>query len=290
MKPFYQDEAVTIYNGCFQDALDPISGVQLIATSPPYNIGVEYDSYDDNIPWPDWYQMIDQFLRMSYKALRKGGVLALNVPYAANKRSGKLRAPRHYRVIERGEPVFARVQLETEFHQFLLRESLTWVKAHYEGDGFAIGTGIGADNNPYLRMVAEAFILASKEQYHFQGGTGKRGSKWARPMDWCKNVWYIKGGYWGNFHHTRSSNPTPWPRELCDRLILMFTNPGDIICDPFMGSGRLLLRAKALSRRAIGIEVSERDCTEAANLCRQGFFDFENEDEETINLTGVRQE
>lgn len=282
MKPYYQEGGVTIYHGRFEDVLGRLKGVQLIATSPPYNVGIDYDSYDDNRPWPAWYSMIAHFLIFSRGALRKGGVLAVNLPYTANKRSKTLREPRHYRVIERGEPVFARVQLKAADIGFLLRESLTWAKSDREGEAFATGTGIGADNNPYLRMVGEAFVLASKEQYHFQGGTGKRGLNHSRPMDWCKNVWYIRGGYWGNFQGTRSSNPTPWPRELCDRLVLMFSNPGDTICDPFMGSGRLLLRAKALDRQAIGIEVSERDCEEAANLCRQGVLDLtekENEDD-----------
>lgn len=274
MKPYYHDEATTIYHGHFQDALPSISGVQLLATSPPYNVGIEYDEYLDLTPWPEWYAMMETFLSVTLGSLRSGGILALNLPFVANQGELVKRSRRERKTIARGEPVFAWACMKAREKGFLLREPLIWVKSNREGEAYAVGTGIGSDNNPYLRMTSEAFILASKDHYHMPGGTGKRGAKYSRPLDWCKNTWHIRPAWQGSSLSTQAQHPTPWPNPLCDRLVLMFSNPADIVCDPFMGSGRLLLRAKVLKRLAVGIDISERYCEQAANLCRQGVMDL----------------
>lgn len=274
IKPYYQDESVTLYHGDFRDILPKLRGVQLIATSPPYNVGMVYDGYVDLIPWPEWYAMIETLLSMSLKALRPGGILALNLPFVSNQGQLVKRSRRERKITSRGEPIFAWAILKVREVGFLLREPLIWVKSDTEGKAFAIGTGIGSDNNPYLRMAAEGFILASKEHYHMLGGTGKRGANHSRPLDWCKNVWHIRAGWWEGSPVGRQRHPTMWPIPLCDRLILMFSNPGDLVCDPFMGSGRFLMQAKVHNRLAAGIDTSEKYCDIAANRCRQMVMDL----------------
>lgn len=266
MKPFYEHDGVSIYHGKFRKILPELSGIQLIATSPPYNVGIKYDNYLDSISWKKWYSIIDLFLIHSYYSLRSGGVLAINLPFTSNKGETVKRSRQERKTLSRGEPVFSRVQLMTADVGFLLRETLIWVKSPREGEAYSVGTGIGSDNNPYLRMCSEAFILASKDHYHMPGGTGKRGKDYSRPIDWCKNTWHVRTAWQED---TRSVNPTPWSREICDRLILMFSNPGDTVCDPFMGSGVFLARAKLLGRQAIGIDISLKYCKEAANRCSQ---------------------
>jgi len=267
MKPYYQEDGVTIYCGDCREVLPGLSELQLVATSPPYNVGLDYDVYHDTIPWPDWYQMLDRFLAAAHSALHPGGILALNVPFVANQGELVNRSRRERRTISRGEPVFAKSCLKVQEAGFLLREPLVWAKSPYENTAYAVGTGIGSDNNPYLRMAAEAFVFGSKEHYHMPGGTGKRGKSHSRPMDWCKNIWHIQAGWQDG--KLKGKHPAPWPWSLCDRLLLMFSNPGDIACDPFMGTGKFLLRAKVQGREAIGIEISEKYCEAAANRCRQ---------------------
>jgi len=268
----YEQDGVTIYHGDCRQILLGLSEIQLIVTSPPYNVGLDYDVYHDTIPWPDWYEMMNSFLVAAYKALRPGGILALNLPFVANQGELVNRRRRERKTISRGEPVFARVTLLIQEAGFLLREPLVWAKSPNEGTAYTVGTGIGSDNNPYLRMAAEGFVLASKEHYHMQGGTGKRGKSHSRPMDWCKNIWHIQAGWQDG--KINGKHPAPWPRELCDRLILMFSNPGDIVCDPFMGTGKLLLRAKTNGRPAIGIDISENYCKKAAELSSQAALDL----------------
>jgi site-specific DNA-methyltransferase (adenine-specific) len=85
------------------------------------------------------------------------------------------------------------------------------------------------------------------------------------------------GGRHGVFTHnvTHSKHPTGKPLPLMVELIKLFTNPGDLIIDPFAGSGTTLRAAKDLNRRAIGIELDEKFCKIAARRLRQDAFLFD---------------
>ena len=72
---------------------------------------------------------------------------------------------------------------------------------------------------------------------------------------------------WAKTQHV--GHPCPKPGELYSRFIQTFADPGEVIADPFMGSGTTLFAAKALGRRAIGIEIEERYCEIAASRCSQ---------------------
>ena len=72
----------------------------------------------------------------------------------------------------------------------------------------------------------------------------------------------------------RGLHPTQKPVRLFGYLLTTYTNAGNSVCDPFMGSGTTLLAAKDLGRRAVGIEIEERYCEIAANRLRQGVLPF----------------
>lgn len=68
----------------------------------------------------------------------------------------------------------------------------------------------------------------------------------------------------------RPDHPCPKPLPLMRDLVGLFTDPGDVILDPFMGSGTTLVAAKSLNRQAIGIEIEEKYCEVAVDRLRQG--------------------
>lgn len=85
------------------------------------------------------------------------------------------------------------------------------------------------------------------------------------------------GGRHGNFIGNiarPNGHPTSKPIELVNFFVEMFTNPGDIILDPFAGSGTTLLAARTLGRRAVGFELSEKYCELTAKRLDQQTFDF----------------
>ena len=80
---------------------------------------------------------------------------------------------------------------------------------------------------------------------------------------------------WTHPHPGGDLHPTQKPEELLRSLVRLFSDAGEIVLDPFMGSGTTLLAAKELGRKAIGIELEERYCEIAANRLRQSVFNFE---------------
>ena len=82
------------------------------------------------------------------------------------------------------------------------------------------------------------------------------------------------GGYMRPAGETRYAHPTQKPRKIFEIPISEWSNPGDFILDPFMGSGTTLRAAKDLGRKAIGIEIEERYCEIAAKRLSQEVFDF----------------
>ncbi|QDV43800.1 Modification methylase HindIII [Stieleria neptunia] len=75
---------------------------------------------------------------------------------------------------------------------------------------------------------------------------------------------------WSCYREHRAVHRTQKPLSLVKQLAAMFSKPGDLILDPFMGSGTSLRAAKEVGCHAIGIEISERNCEIAANRLRQG--------------------
>jgi site-specific DNA-methyltransferase (adenine-specific) len=70
-------------------------------------------------------------------------------------------------------------------------------------------------------------------------------------------------------------HPTPKPEWLMRQLIESSSRPADTVMDPYMGSGTTLVAAKALGRRAIGIELEERYCEIAAKRLQQSVLPLE---------------
>ena len=86
----------------------------------------------------------------------------------------------------------------------------------------------------------------------------------------CSNLWRIPAGLSAGSEH-----PAVMPLELAMRAIRLSTWPGEVVLDPFMGSGTTLLAARLLGRRAVGIEISERYCELAAARLGQQVLRFE---------------
>ncbi|HVP57122.1 MAG TPA: site-specific DNA-methyltransferase [bacterium] len=69
-----------------------------------------------------------------------------------------------------------------------------------------------------------------------------------------EDVWTIKREYW----HGDKKTPTKLPRELIEKILAYSSAPGDVVLDPFLGSGQVAVVGKALGRRYLGFEVVKR--------------------------------
>jgi len=256
----YRDDLVSLYVGdarCL-DAI-PDGEVQLVVTSPPYNVGVDYNGLSDMLPWSEYYALIEKALREMHRVLRPGGVLALVVPHYVNDAGNGKRI----------EPVYFRIWELVEKAGFLIRQPVVWAKGWPPGLLISPNCAVGSPANPNFRQVHEVIILASKDHLH-RLNTGPSGERRSQPrgvLNWLKDVWLIPtvGGRGGR----KPEHPAMFPPEIPARLILLFTQPGELVLDPFGGSMTTCLAAKRLGRRAIGVDIVEDYVVAAAGKMRQ---------------------
>ena len=263
MKPYYQDSYITIYHGDCREILPliPDKSIDLVLTSPPYNVGMEYEKV---LGWPEYYSFMGEWINGSMAPLKDGGVLAINLPKEVKHTKEQIK-----KYGRRVEKIGERVDLMCGDLGYLPREAIVWAKGS-EGQPISSNYKMGSDNNIYIRAVCEFILLHSKGRYFYDGGTGRRGKAVVPFKDETKDVWWVPAGH-GNGH------PCPWPQEIPNRLIRMFTLTNKFqptILDPFLGSGTTAYCAKKLNRKCIGIEIEERYCEIAANRCRQMVFDL----------------
>lgn len=264
--------------------------VHLIVTSPPYNAGIRYDGFDDWSPFEDWwYGLIEPAVRECFRVLASGGRLCLNLPNvvrtdskpmrvssgasrttrrAIGERVRKTRSGNTWRVSAGDWPIMLaqHVWPLLEDVGFLPREQLTWLKATHEQDITTNSTAWGtyqSAQNPVLRATVEPVFIASKGSYSREPGrsdlTGDEFKAWTR------NAWAIpsprlleQGGH-----------PAPFPRELPRRLIKLYSYVGDVVLDPFVGSGTTIRADRDAGRHGIGLDLSARYCRLAAGRASQ---------------------
>jgi modification methylase len=286
--PLYAGDGVTIWQGDARALPLADESAHLIVTSPPYNARVPYDGYGDWLPWEEyWHGLIEPSLRECYRVLVHGGRIAINVANVVRcdvpqpGRNG--RATQYQSRGRKWKPpgadgeswaliVIPRMWTLLESIGFMPREHLTWLKSTGDDNAgvtqsTAWGT-FGSAMNPVLRACSEPVLIASKGTHSRAPGQSDISAEEFKA--WTRNAWAI-----GNPVDRFMDHPAVFPLELPRRLIKLYSYVGDVVLDPFMGSGTTLRAAKNLGRHALGVEQSERYCRLAAARCAQQVLPLE---------------
>lgn len=241
MRPYYQDSAVVIYHGDCLEVLPSILEADHFLTDPPYARDVYIRALGNNThqgsATPD--------------RLYKGPGLA------------KLAAGDIGHVDELIEPVSAHLARLTQRWGVVFSDAeTTWRwRRDLEAAGMRyVRTGAWVKPDPMPQMTGDRPCVGFEPCtiVHHQG-----------PMRWNG------GGHaalWTHFTAKgfgRPDHPCPKPLPLMLQLVRQFTDPGETILDPFMGSGTTLRAAKDAGRKAIGIEINEAYCEVAAKRMAQ---------------------
>ncbi len=237
--------------------------VQLIVTSPPYNVGKDYAQHQDTMELREYLAFLNTVWKECVRVLCKGGRLAVNVANTWRKPYLPLNAYIARQLIDLG---------------LLMRGEIIWDKAASAGISTAWGSFARA-SNPTLRDVHEYILVFCKDAWKLEETHGKEsGIENLEFVEWTKSVWRTpqeeiadsQKSVWQFDTHSRRKNgmhspahPAPFPLDLPLRLILLYTNIGDIVLDPFMGSGTTALAAKMTQRRYVGYEISDEYCAMA---------------------------
>lgn len=261
MTPYYDDGQVTIYNADCRDVLPSLTPVDLIVTSPPYNIGKEYES---RLSEPEYLATHREVIDLAVPLVRDTGSICWQVGSIADD----------------GDIVPVDYLLWPEFrrHGLQLRNRIAWTFGHglhcsrrFSGRHEVVLWFTKTDGYQFhLDDVRVPSLYPMKR--HYKGP--KKGQLSGNPLG--KNpgdVWSIANVK--HNHPEKTDHPCQFPEELVSRLIRALTQPGDVVLDPFMGSGTTLRVAKDLGRRAIGIDVSKAYCQIATERLAQSVLPLE---------------
>lgn len=247
-KPYFENEYGIIYNLDCKDALSKINGelIDSTITSPPYNIGKEYEKV---LPIEEYIDWISSILNNIYKITKKDGNLLLNVGYIKIEDKGRA-IPIPY--------------LMWDKLNYYFQQEIVW---NY-------GAGVSAKNYLSPRNEKILWYIKNKENYTFnldpirdpnvkypnqkKNGKLRCNTIGKNPSD----VWQIAKVTSGTNRASveRTAHPAQFPEDLIKRLILGFTNEDDIILDPFMGSGTVAVVAMELNRKFVGFEIDPNYC------------------------------
>ena len=223
----------------------PDNSVHLMVTSPPYNVGKDYDT---DLTLEEHLTFLKRVWAETYRVLVPGGRACINVANLGRKPY----IPLHLFTV--------RDMLDLHF---LMRGEIIWDKGASASASTAWGSWQSAAN-PTLRDIHEYILVFSK-------GSFQRGRLEPRPapdssgrkdtiskeefLEYTKSVWDFSAESARKIGH-----PAPFPVELPYRLIQLYTFEGDVILDPFMGSGQTALAALKSGRHFVGYEINPDYC------------------------------
>lgn len=214
----------------------PDQSIHLMVTSPPYNARKEYD---EDLTLEEYLAMLDRVWRETYRVLVPGGRACINVANLGRKPY----IPLHSFIIEQMLAI-----------GFLMRGEIIWDKAASASPSTAWGSWLSA-SNPVLRDVHEYILVFSKEGFQRLKDERENTIEKEDFLAWTKSVWQFQAVQARQIGH-----PAPFPIELPHRCIQLYTYQGEVVLDPFAGSGTTCLAAKEDNRNYVGYEINPDYC------------------------------
>ena len=208
------------------------SSVHLMVTSPPYNVGKEYD---EDLDLNAYLNLLKDVFSETYRVLVPGGRACVNIANVGRKPY----IPYHKFIID--------IMLEIGF---LMRGEVIWNK----GAGAGVSTAWGSwcsPSNPILRDTHEYILVFSKGKFS-RNGKGRESTITKNEfLEFTKSIWEFPPE-----SAERVGHPAPFPIELPYRCIQLYTFKNEIVLDPFCGVGTTCLAAIKTERHFIGFDIN----------------------------------
>jgi len=248
----------------------PANSIDLMVTSPPYGVGIAYDSFDDDMNFETYKEFSREWLTEAFRVLKPDGRLALNIPYEINRQ-------------EKGGRIFMVAELWNilasigyKFYGVVdLEES-----SPHRSKTTAWGSWM-SPSSPYIYNPKECVLLCYKQLSKKQTKGTPQWKSWFEQVEDKNNPellvnkkMYEKSdkddfislvyGQWNYFADTRQQTKATFSMDIPVRAMKILSYKEDIVMDPFMGSGTSAVAAEFVGRNWVGVELSE-NYTEVAN-------------------------
>jgi len=241
----------------------PDNSVHLMITSPPYNVGKEYDN---NLTLNEYREFLKKVWNEVKRVLVPGGRACINVANLGRKPY----IPLHIFIIE-----------DMLNLGFLMRGEIIWNKASSSSPSTAWGSWLSA-KNPTLRDIHEYILVFSKGMFSRENLGRKSTISKEEFLEFTKSVWKFPAE-----PAIKVGHPAPFPVELPYRLIQLYSFEGEIVLDPFIGSGQTAIAAIKTHRNYIGYDINEKYVKLAEKRIKEfslsfntpKLFDFEKNNE-----------
>jgi len=215
----------------------PDESVHLMVTSPPYNAR---KIYDQDLTLDEYLALLREVFRETYRVLVLGGRACINVANLGRKPYIPMATFINQIMLEEG---------------FLMRGEIIWDKGGSAGSSTAWGSWRSA-SNPTIRDVHEYILVFSKGRFNRQRLGREDTISREEFLEYTKSIWRF-----ATVSARRVGHPAPFPTELPRRLIQLYTFAGEIVLDPFLGSGSTALAALETRRHFVGYDISEEYVT-----------------------------
>lgn len=265
--PFYENDFGVLYNTDCHEAIKLLAnaGIHIDATitSPPYNIGKEYETIQDNELYLSW---LTNIMSDVYDITSPSGSLLLNLGYFS--------VPKHGRAVPISYLFWDRLK-------FFLQQEIVW---NY-GAGVACKNYLSPRNEKILWYVKDSdnYIFNLDDirdpdvKYPNQKKNGKLrcNTLGKNPSD----VWQIAKVTSGASRSSkeRTTHPAQFPEDLISRLVKGFTNKSDLILEPFSGSGTVAVVAMKYGRKFLAFEIDSKYCTLSAKRIQSEYNNLQSD-------------
>lgn len=214
----------------------PDECIHLMVTSPPYNAR---KAYDEDLNLEEYLALLAKVWQETYRVMVPGGRACINIANLGRKPY----LPLHSFIIEQMLSI-----------GFLMRGEIIWDKAASASPSTAWGSWCSA-SNPVLRDVHEYILVFSKLGFKRPKNEHEDTINKDDFLAWSKSVWQFQAVQARQIGH-----PAPFPVELPHRCIQLYSYLGDVVLDPFAGSGTTCVASARDGRHFVGYEINREYC------------------------------
>jgi site-specific DNA-methyltransferase (adenine-specific) len=240
----YEDALATVLRGDSARLLEAsdLPQVNLVVTSPPYALGVDYGQagYADDQPYAHYLEWVRTWAVTLLNVCAPDGRACINIPLDSNKGGKRAIYADYLRIFQE---VGWTYQTSIVWNEQNISRRTAW------------GSWL-SPSAPFVTAPVEMIAVFYKDSFRRPAKDGRRGDITRDEfLAWTLGMWTFAGA-----NPRRVGHPAPFPEELPRRLIKIYSYPEDLVLDPFSGSGTTLVAAKRLGRNSLGVEINPKFC------------------------------